>query len=139
MINSRRIEDLHPVVQELCRKHIDACKKRGVEMIVTNTLRDAEYQQHLYSLGRSKAGNIVTNMSLLGPHGFGLAYDVVPIIKGKAVWNDERMWKIIGDEGKNLGLTWGGNWKSIIDKPHFEYTDGLKAVDLRAGRRPTWW
>ena len=42
-------------------------------------------------------------------------------------------------EGKKLGLTWGGDWKSIVDKPHFEYTEGLKAADLRAGKRPSWW
>jgi peptidoglycan L-alanyl-D-glutamate endopeptidase CwlK len=139
MINSRKIEDLHPVVQDLCRKHIVACKAKGVDIQVTNTLRDAEYQESLYSLGRTKPGNIVTNMQLIGPHGFGLAYDVVPVVKGNAVWNDNRLWNIIGEEGKKLGLTWGGDWKSIVDKPHFEYTGGLKAADLRAGKRPSWW
>lgn len=139
MVNSRKIEDLHPVVQELCKKHIDACRKRGVEILVTNTLRDLEYQEYLYSLGRSKPGNIVTNMRRIGPHGFGLAYDVVPLLKGKAVWGDDRLWRIIGEEGLKLNLTWGGNWKSIVDKPHFEYTGGLTAAQLRAGKRPAWW
>jgi len=137
--NSRKIEDLHPVVQEICRKHIEACKGQGIQIIVTNTLRDSEYQEYLYSQGRTRPGNIVTNMRLIGPHGFGLAYDVVPIVKGKAVWNNNRYWRIIGIEGKKLGLTWGGDWKSIVDKPHFEYTGGLKAADLRAGKRPSWW
>jgi peptidoglycan L-alanyl-D-glutamate endopeptidase CwlK len=139
MINSRKIEDLHPIVQELCNKHIATCKAKGVIMQVTNTLRDAEYQDYLYAQGRTRAGSIVTNMQLIGPHGFGLAYDVVPIVAGKAVWDDDRLWKIIGEEGKKLGLTWGGDWKSLVDKPHFEYTGGLKAADLRAGKRPTWW
>lgn len=139
MINSCKIEDLHPVVQELCRKHIAACAARGVTIQVTNTLRDAEYQAYLYSLGRTKPGNIVTNMKLVGPHAFGLAYDVVPVVDGKAQWNDNRLWAITGEEGKKLGLTWGGDWKSIIDKPHFEYTVGLTAADLRAGKRPSWW
>ena len=139
VINSRKIEDLHPVVQEICRKHIEACKGQGIQIIVTNTLRDSEYQEYLYSQGRTRAGNIVTNMRLIGPHGFGLAYDVVPIVKGKAVWNNNRYWRIIGIEGKKLGLTWGGDWKSIVDKPHFEYTGGLTAADLRAGKRPSWW
>ncbi|HYF82094.1 MAG TPA: M15 family metallopeptidase [Clostridia bacterium] len=139
MVNSKKIEDLHPVVRELCRKHIEACRKRGVEMLVTNTLRDLEYQQYLYSLGRSKPGSIVTNMKLIGPHGFGLAYDVVPVVKGRAVWDDKHLWDIIGEEGKRLKLTWGGDWKSIVDKPHFEYTGGLTAAQLRAGKRPSWW
>lgn len=139
MINSRKIEDLHPVVQDLCDKHISACKARGVIIQVTNTLRDAEYQEYLYAQGRTRAGDIVTKMQQIGPHGFGLAYDVVPVISGKAQWNNDKLWAIIGEEGKKLGLTWGGDWKSIVDKPHFEYTGGLKAADLRAGKHPSWW
>jgi peptidoglycan L-alanyl-D-glutamate endopeptidase CwlK len=139
MINSRKVEDLHPKVQELCNKHIAACKARGVIIQVTNTLRDAEYQAYLYSLGRTKPGSIVTNMKLIGPHGFRLAYDVVPLVNGKAQWDNTALWQIAGEEGKKLGLTWGGDWKSIVDKPHFEYTGGLKAADLRAGKRPSWW
>lgn len=139
MINSRKIEDLHLVVKELCNKHIAACKAKGVDVQLTNTLRDVEYQAYLYSLGRTRAGTIVTNMQLIGPHGFGLAYDIVPIVNGKAIWDNDKLWAIAGEEGKKLGLAWGGDWKSIVDKPHFEYTDGLKAADLRAGKRPSWW
>jgi peptidoglycan L-alanyl-D-glutamate endopeptidase CwlK len=139
VINSRKTEDLHPKVQELCKKHIEACKAKGVDITVTNTLRDAEYQAYLYAQGRTRSGSIVTNMQQIGPHGFGLAYDIVPVVNGKAVWNNERLWNIAGEEGKKLGLTWGGNWKSIVDKPHFEYTGGLKAADLRANKRPSWW
>ncbi|HYE80892.1 MAG TPA: M15 family metallopeptidase [Clostridia bacterium] len=139
MINNRKIDDLHPVVQELCNKHIAACKARGVTLQVTNTLRDEEYQAYLYAQGRTRAGSIVTNMQLVGPHGFGLAYDVVPVVNGQAVWDNNKLWTIAGEEGKKLGLTWGGDWKSIVDKPHFEYTGGLTAAQLRAGQRPLWW
>ena len=139
MINSKQIEDLHPVVRELCKKHIDACAKRGIKIIVTSTLRDQEYQSKLYAQGRSVPGNIVTNMPLIGPHGFGMAYDVVPVVDGQAVWNNNKLWSVIGEEGKKLGFTWGGDWKSIVDKTHFEYTGGLTAAQLRAGMRPKWW
>lgn len=139
MINSRKIEDLHPVVQELCRKHIASCITRGVTIQITNTLRDAEYQAYLYSLGRTRPGEIVTNMQQIGPHAFGLAYDIVPIVDGAADWNNYKLWAIAGEEGKKLGLTWGGDWKSIVDKPHFEYTGDLTAAQLRAGQRPSWW
>ena len=139
MINSRKIEDLHPVVQELCNRHIAACKSRGVTIQVTNTLRDAEYQAYLYSMGRTRTGNIVTNMQQIGPHGFGLAFDIVPVVNSKAVWDNNTLWDIAGEEGKKLGLTWGGDWKSIVDKPHFEHTEGLTAAQLRAGQKPSWW
>jgi|GEM_PF-1064842 len=141
MINSRKINDLHPRLQRICRKHMEACSKQGVMIIITSTLRDQEYQTHLYNQGRSTPGNIVTNMKQIGPHGFGLAYDVAPVTSdGKTIlWDDAAKWKIIGAEGKKLGLTWGGDWKSISDKPHFELTDGLTAAELRSGKRPEWW
>ncbi len=141
MINSREIKDLHPRLQRICRKHIAACAERGVKVIVTSTLRDQDYQTQLYNQGRSVPGKIVTNAALIGPHGFGLAYDVAPVTSdGKTIlWNDNAKWKIIGAEGKKLGLTWGGDWKSICDKPHFELTNGLTAAELRSGKRPEWW
>ena len=141
MINSRKIEDLHPKLQELCRKHIDVCTKRGVKIIVTSTLRDQEYQSQLYAQGRTKPGQKVTEVKLIGGHGFGLAYDVAPVTTdGKTIlWNDMAKWRIIGEEGKKLGLKWGGDWKSINDKPHFEYLEGLTYAQLRAGKRPSWW
>ena len=114
-------------------------KKKGIDLIVTSTLRDAEYQAYLYAQGRTRPGNIVTNAKYIGPHGFGLAFDVVPIVNGMAIWNNNSFWKIIGEEGKKLGLEWGGDWKSIIDKPHFQLTEGLSGAQLRAGKRPSWW
>ncbi|MGE5632979.1 MAG: M15 family metallopeptidase [Caulobacteraceae bacterium] len=141
MINSRDIKDLHPRLQMICRNHIEECTKRGIMIIITSTLRDQDYQTYLYNQGRSRPGNIVTNSKLLGPHGFGLAYDVAPVTSdGKTIlWEDTAKWEIIGAEGKKLGLTWGGDWKSIVDKPHFELTDGLTAAALRSGKRPKWW
>lgn len=138
MINSRKMNDLHPVVMGLCVRHISACKERGIQVTVTSTLRDDEYQATLYAQGRTTPGNIVTNMSVTGAHGLGLAYDLVPVVKGVAVWNDANLWRVIGEEGKKLGLAWGGDWKSFSDKPHFEKTDGLSGKELRAGKRPKW-
>lgn len=141
MINSRKVEDLHPRVRELCGKHIEACAKRGVRIIVTSTLRDQQCQSALYAQGRTKPGKIVTQVRLIGAHGFGLAYDVAPVSSdGKRIlWNDNAKWKVIAEEGKRLGFKWGGDWKTINDKPHFELTEGLSYSELRAGRRPSWW
>ena len=123
MLNSRDINDLNLIVKTKCKAHIENCLSRGVEVILTSTIRDDEYQGMLYAQGRTKPGQIVTNMSLTGAHGIAVAYDVVPVVEGKAVWDDNRLWTVIGEEGKKLGLTWGGDWK-FKDKPHFEMTFG---------------
>ena len=143
MINSRKIEDLHPILQVVFLELRSKCYDRGIKIILTSTLRDDEYQAELYAQGRTKPGSVVTNMNVTGAHGLGLAFDVVPVTAGLgnqevAVWNNNAWWDIIGREGKKLGLVWGGDWKSFVDKPHFEYTDGLTFKDLRAGKRPVW-
>lgn len=131
MINSRDISKLHPFVSGLCNKLMDLCKKEGIIIQVTSTIRDVEYQRYLYE---NVPGS--TNTPFVGAHGFGLAFDVVPIVNGKAIWDNQVLWNKIGVLGKNLGLVWGGDWKSIIDKPHFEFTQGLSGKDLRSGKRP---
>lgn len=129
MKNSRLISDLHPYVKGLCIKHIELCKQNGIDLLVTSTLRDAEYQRYLYE---EVPGSTTT--PLIGPHGFRLAYDVVPLVNGDADW-DSPQWNKIGRLGKCIGLEWAGDWKSFIEKAHFQYTQGLSGADLRAGKR----
>lgn len=85
MINSRKINDLQPYVASLCNKLIEECKKRGIDLLITSTLRDQEYQSYLYSQGRKRPGAKVTNSKYIGAHGYGLAFDVLPLEGGKAV------------------------------------------------------
>jgi peptidoglycan L-alanyl-D-glutamate endopeptidase CwlK len=138
MINSKSTDDLHPIVKIKCEEHIANCALKGIRVIVTSTLRDDEYQATLYEQGRTKPGDIVTNLKVTGAHGFGLAYDVVPVVNGQAVWNNHAMWATIGEEGKKLGFAWGGDWTTLVDKPHFELTEGLSFTQLRGGARPDW-
>ena len=137
MINSRKIEDLHPHVASLCRKFIERCKEAGVDVLVTSTYRDHESQNALYAQGRTAPGKIVTKakggQSL---HNHKVAFDVVPLVNGKAIWNDEGLWRKIGQIGQEVGLEWGGNWK-FQDKPHFQYTGGLTLADFQAGKTLT--
>jgi peptidoglycan L-alanyl-D-glutamate endopeptidase CwlK len=135
MIDSRNINDLKPYVKYLCELLIEKCKAEGITLLVTSTLRDAEYQKALYAQGRTKPGSIVTSTSLIGAHGFGLAFDVVPLVNGKADWSSNK-WNRIGAIGKQIGLEWAGDWESFIEKCHFQYTKGLTNAQLRAGKMP---
>jgi peptidoglycan L-alanyl-D-glutamate endopeptidase CwlK len=43
---------------------------------------------------------------------------------GKCDWNAPNgTWEKIGGIGKGLGLEWGGDFKSIKDRPHFQTKD----------------
>lgn len=137
MINSRKIEDLNPYVATLARKMIAAAKKEGIDVLVTSTYRDGESQNYLYAQGRTRPGKVVTNARAgQSWHNYKLAFDVVPIVGGKAMWNDLRTFKRLGEIGKSVGLEWAGDWKSFKEYPHFQWTGGLSLAQLRAGKKP---
>lgn len=138
MINSRKLEDLNPYVTKLAKQFIAAAKKEGIDVLVTSTYRDADSQNALYAQGRTKPGRIVTNAKAgQSWHNYRLAFDVVPIVNGKAMWNDMRTFKRLGEIGKSLGLEWAGDWKTFKEYPHFQWTGGLSLAQLRAGKQPT--
>lgn len=92
VVNSRNILDLDPKVQDVCLKHVALCKQRGIEIIVTSTWRDYEAQEQLYAIGRTtdKDRKPVTNARAgQSFHNFRVAWDVVPVINGKAVWDSK--------------------------------------------------
>ena len=135
MINSRRIEDLHPAVQERCFRFLDECKKAGIDLIITSTYRDYESQKALYAQGRTKPGKIVTNAKPgQSFHNWHIAFDVVPLVNGKPSWDDMQLWQSIGAIGRACGLEWAGDWKRFKEYPHFQYTNGLTLADLQAGK-----
>lgn len=137
MINSRDLKDLHPYVAGLARKFIAAAKKEGIDVLVTSTYRDAESQNALYAQGRTKPGKIVTNAKAgQSWHNYRLAFDVVPLVNGKAQWDDFRTFRRLGVIGKGVGLEWAGDWKTFKEYPHFQWTGGLSLAQLRAGKQP---
>ena len=54
----------------------------------------------------------------------------MPIVNGKADWNTD--WNKIGVIGKSVGFSWGGDWSSFKDNPHFEMNFGNSLAQLRA-------
>ena len=118
---SRDITLLHPEVQAIIPKFLEECKKQGLIVKITETLRTKKEQDDLYEQGRTKPGNIVTNAKYpQSNHNWGIAFDFCRN-DGKGAYNDNDGWfKKVGQVGKKLGLTWGGDWKTFPDKPHLE-------------------
>lgn len=141
MINSRKLEDLLPVVSVKAAKFLDKCQAEGIEILITSTFRDNESQNELYAQGRTKTGDIVTNAKGgQSMHNYRCAFDIVPMRGGKPVWGtkgtDGELWQRLGAIGESCGLEWGGHWKGkLCDMPHFQYTGGLSLNDLMAGKK----
>ena len=47
-----------------------------------------------------------------------------------------QLWARIGAIGLTIGFRWGGEFRLIKDRPHFEWSGGLTLNDLRRGARP---
>ena len=135
MINSRSLSDLNPKVAALCSEFINRCKAQGIDVIITSTYRDAECQDKLYAQGRTTEGKKVTNAKAgQSYHNWRVAFDFVPIVNGKAQWNDNTLFIKCGEIAEGVGLEWAGRWKKFNEMPHCQYTGGLTLADFQAGK-----
>ena len=131
---SRNLEDLDPLVAGKAEQLVQLAAAEGIEILVTSTLRTFEEQAELFAIGRTEPGNKVTNAKPGESwHNFGLAFDVVPLVNGKAVF-DSPFWNRIGELGKQVGLVWGGDFRSFKDKPHFEFHPNLTLAQANQRR-----
>ncbi len=139
MLKSRDIDRLRADVAHNCRVFVQRCKAEGLPVLVTETVRDIEYQESLYAQGRTKPGSIVTNQKIPSFHWdkVGLAFDICKNVKGHE-YDDAEFFRKCGTIGKEMGFTWGGDWKSLPDKPHFQWDDGGRytAAMVRKGQLP---
>lgn len=135
MINSRKLEDLHPKVKVLCEKFISACNKQGIDVLITSTYRDAASQNALYAQGRTTPGKKVTNAKAgQSFHNWRCAFDFVPIVNGKAQWSDVATFTKCGEIAESVGLQWAGRWVKFKELAHCQYTNGLTLFDFQQGK-----
>jgi hypothetical protein len=123
-ISIERVKHLHPKVIEDFKNFItDAEQALGITIRVSQGLRTFQEQQDLYDMGRTKAGKVVTKAKPGSSyHQYGLAVDLVEMVNGGLDWNFD-MGKLVPYADK-YGISWGGNWQSFKDYPHFEKTFG---------------
>jgi peptidoglycan L-alanyl-D-glutamate endopeptidase CwlK len=136
MINSRNLDDLLPQVKTKAQAFIAECAKQNIDILITSTYRDIESQNALYAQGRTIAGSIVTNAKGgQSFHNWKCAFDFVPVVNGKAQWNDIDTFKKCGAIAKQIGLEWAGDWVKFKEMAHCQYTNGLTLSDLQNGKK----
>ncbi len=112
---------LHPELQIIAAEFEKHCKAMGLNVLVTETYRTKQEQDALYAQGRTKPGNIVTNAKYpLSPHCWGVAFDFCRNVRGREYDDSDGFFRKCGEIGKSLGLFWGGDFRSFVDKPHLE-------------------
>lgn len=119
----RGTEYLHPKVAELANKLVGECENQGLKIKITDTLRTGSEQNALYAKGRTKPGSKVTNARYpQSNHNWGIAFDFCRNDGAGAFNESGNFFHKVGQVGKSIGLSWGGDWTSFKDKPHFEFT-----------------
>ena len=128
---SRKIEDLHPSLQPICREFMRRCKAAGLSILITCTYRSTSEQDQLYAQGRNgppgarvtnaKGGQSAHNFTQQN-HPAARAFDIVPLVNGKPIWDEHHpAWQQAGQIGMELGLNWYGRpGAPFREFPHFE-------------------
>ena len=129
----RDVTQLHPRLQEKFKLLQKKCAQKGIKIKATECLRTAKEQDALYAKGRTAPGHKVTNAcgkDAKSMHQWGVAFDVAIDIDTdndgdvdiRDLYN-VKLLNVVGKIGQSIGLEWGGSWRSIVDKPHFQLPD----------------
>jgi peptidoglycan LD-endopeptidase CwlK len=114
------ISTLLPEVQPMARALVQKAALGGVRIKIISGLRTYAEQDALYAQGRTAPGGIVTKArGGYSNHNFGIAFDI-GVFEGNTYLGDSPKYKAVGVIGMDLGLEWGGSWKTIVDQPHFQ-------------------
>lgn len=112
--SAKKLKGVHPRLVSLVRR---AWGESSQGFIVTEGLRTRERQVELVAAGASRTMN--------SRHLTGHAVDLACTVRGEVRW-DWPLYAGLAREIKRIAeleglvITWGGDWKSLRDGPHFE-------------------
>ncbi len=118
--SERVIATLLPHVKPYARALFFKAHDNGIPINIISGTRTFGEQDALYAQGRTAPGDIVTNArGGYSNHNFGIAFDI-GVFSGNRYLPESPLYKAVGALGMELGLEWGGNWKTIVDQAHFQ-------------------
>lgn len=136
-----RIQTIHPDLRQELSEIYQEILERGVSIRFAQVYRTFAQQEALYAKGRTAPGNKVTNARAgQSYHNYGLAVDIVLLSPGGKVSWDMKLdvdgdgmsdWSEVVHVFKSYGWSWGGDWRSFKDYPHFEKSFGLSVRALK--------
>lgn len=118
-LSQRSLDRLKGVNANLVKVVKRAIEISEYDFMVVEGLRTIETQKEYVKKGVSKTMNSY--------HLTGHAVDLAPLENGAIDWNNTKgqfdsVAKAMKQAAKDLGvqIEWGGDWKSLVDKPHFQ-------------------
>lgn len=120
--------------QQEARKFLRRVLDGGLTVRVLSGTRTYAQQNDLFKQGRfGNPGPVVTNArGGFSNHNFGIAWDIGVFTSVGGYIADGPQYEQAASTGLTDTLEWGGNWVSIVDKPHYQLKLGLGVSQLRA-------
>lgn len=112
----RDLEALTPEAEDVAREFLNRCWDEGLPVKITETYRSQARQEHLYSQGRTREGDVVT-WTLESSHTKGIAFDIAK--EGSDPYGDEDFFRQCAEIGLDMGLDCGYFWVQR-DAAHFQ-------------------
>lgn len=118
-LSQKSLDRLNGVNENLVKVVKRAIQISPYDFMVVEGLRTIETQKKYVAQGKSKTMNSY--------HLTGHAVDLAPLENGSIDWNNKKgqfdevaraMKKAAAELG--IKIEWGGDWKSFVDKPHFQ-------------------
>lgn len=110
----KRLEGVHPDLVKVMKRAIGYST---IDFTVLEGMRTLATQKKYFASGATRTMN--------SRHLTGHAVDIAPVIGGKVRWDWPLYYEIAKAVKKaaaelNIPITWGGDWKSFRDGPHWE-------------------
>src|SRR5687767_5180472 len=116
-------DNLHPDLLNKIQKVLTVMRMLDFPMKIVQGVRTTTQQASLYAKGRTEKGPIVTNADgvikksnhQVKADGFGYAVDCA--FEGPEPFAESHPWDLYGACVRAVGLEWGVDWKSFVDRP----------------------
>ena len=115
----KKMAKVHPDLVAVAKLAINIT---AVDFGVTEGHRTLDRQKQLKAAGASRT---LKSRHLIQPDGYAHALDVVAYLNGRVNWSWPLYTQIAkafktAAKKKKVRITWGGDWKSFRDGPHFQ-------------------
>ncbi len=133
------VPGLSPEVARKTRQVIRELHVKGIYVGVAQGFRSYAEQEKLYAQGRTTPGAIVTHArGGQSNHNRGIAVDLFRYTDDgtRAIFDIDDPFKQIVTAMKEQGFSWGGDWVTFQDYPHFELLKATTDVLVPYPGRP---
>lgn len=132
--SERCIATLSLKAQREARLYLQRVLSGGLTVRILSGTRTYGEQNDLFKQGRfGNPGSVVTNArGGFSNHNFGIAWDIGVFTAAGGYLGDGPQYAQAAQLGLKDPVEWGGNWKTIVDKPHYQIKLGIGVSQLRA-------